>query len=81
MSKHIEDDETKNIFKNASSKILESLIDNYANYNNDNADGLLLGVTHCKPDGKGLNECAVYGDYFYLEAMARYTIDDFKMFW
>lgn len=77
----IEEGYTKTIFENASSKIMESLIDNYANYNNDDADGLLLEVTHYKPGNQGVGECAVYGDYFYLEALARYKLKDFKKFW
>ena len=46
-----------------------------------NADGVLLEVTHTKPGKQGVGECAVYGDYFYFEALARYALKDFKMFW
>jgi len=81
MAKHIEDGETKTVYENAATLILNSLIEKYANYDNDNADGVLLEVTHTKPGKQGVGECAVYGDYFYFEALARYTLKDFKMFW
>lgn len=81
MSKLLKGSQTAVVYENAASLMLESLIDNYANYDNDNADGLLLEVTHYKPGNQGVGECAVYGDYFYLEALARYVIKDFKRFW
>ena len=44
-------------------------------------DGLICHVTHAKPQGFGIDECAIYGDYFYLEALARYLVPGFKKHW
>jgi unsaturated chondroitin disaccharide hydrolase len=32
--------------------------------------GLLHGV-YSKPDGKGVDECTLFGDYFYMECLSR----------
>ena len=34
-----------------------------------------------EPQGFGIDECAIYGDYFYLEALARYLVLGFKKHW
>ena len=44
-------------------------------------DGLICHVTHAKPQGQGIDECAAYGDFFYLEALARYLVPGFKKYW
>ena len=44
-------------------------------------DGLIHSVTHAKPQGHAIEECAPYADYFYLEALARYLKDDFIRPW
>ena len=71
----------KNIFKNAAAKMLDSLIDNCTYDKDVEFEGLINKVTHAKPQGRGINECAAYGDYFYLEALARNLLPDFKKYW
>ena len=73
--------EQKKLFANASAMMLDSLIDNYANDIGTEYEGLVHHVTHAKPQGRGINECAAYGDYFYLEALLRFMKPDFKMYW
>lgn len=70
----------KRIFENASALMLNALIDKCANHS-DEADGLILHVTHALPQGQGIDECAVYGDYFYLEALMRFLNPDWKKYW
>ena len=80
MCRHLPDDsEQKKIFANASALMLNALIDNCQA--KDDEDGLINKVTHAKPQGQGIEECAVYGDYFYLEAIMRYLRPDWKMYW
>ena len=43
--------------------------------------GLINHVTAALPQEWGIDQTAVYGDYFYLEALARYKNPDFKMHW
>ena len=68
------------IFKNAGNMMLEAVIDNCM-LNYDSYDGLICHVTHAFPQGQGIDECAVYGDYFFLEALLRYVRPDFKKYW
>ena len=64
--------EQKSVFESASMQILESVIDRCTSpLITKNYDGLIHHVTHAKPQGQGIDECAVYGDYFYLEMLAR----------
>jgi len=73
--------EQKPIYESAAAQILESVIDNYTGDIGVEYDGLVHHVTHAKPQGQGIDECAVYGDFFYLEALARYLLPDFKRYW
>lgn len=74
--------EQKTVLESAAAQILESVIDNCTgDIGVKHYDGLVCHVTHAKPQGQGIDECAVYGDYFYLEALARYLVPDFKKYW
>ena len=73
--------EQKPIYESAAAQIVESVIDNYTGDIGVEYDGLVHHVTHAKPQGQGIDECAVYGDFFYLEALARYLLPDFKRYW
>lgn len=82
MSKLIPSDaEEKVIFESAASKMLEAVIDNCTGDIGREYDGLINRVTHALPQGQGIEECAVYGDYFYLEALMRFINPDWKMYW
>ena len=71
----------KAIFECAAAKLLEAVIDNCTGDIGVDYDGLICHVTHAKPQGQGIDECAAYGDFFYLEALARYLLPDFKKYW
>ena len=82
--KHIDkDSEEYKLFKNASARLIEAAIDNCAvpfTPEYDLYDGLIDHNTGSKPHGS-TDRCAVYGDYFYLEALLRYTNPDWKKYW
>jgi len=69
------------IYKNASSMMLEAVIDRYTGDAGKDYDGLIWGVTGAKKLNIGIEDCAVYADYFYLEALLRYTNPDWEMLW
>lgn len=71
----------KAIYQNASARILESTIANCAGDDYDEYDGLICHVTGALPQGAGIDSCALYADYFYLEALMRYINPDWKMYW
>ena len=69
------------VYESAAAQIMEALIDNYTGDCGVEYDGLIHGVTHAYPQGRGIEECAPYADYFYLEALARFLKDDFIRPW
>ena len=58
-------------FKNAALHIAASLARSYTAEANPQSTGLLLHGVYSKPDGKGVDEHTIFGDYFYMEALTR----------
>jgi unsaturated chondroitin disaccharide hydrolase len=56
-------------FENAAAAIAASLARDYAA--GPESNGLLLHAVYNKPKGEGVDECCIWGDYFYLELLAR----------
>ena len=44
------------------------------------SNGLLLHATYSKPANIGVDECNIWGDYFYMEALTR-LYKDWKLYW
>ena len=76
-----ESDPDKAIYENAAAKLLEAVIDNCTGNVGVEYDGLISHVTHAYTIDKRHDQCAVYGDYFYLEALARQLLPDFVRYW
>jgi len=82
MAKHLPDDAVeKRVFISAANQMVESLIDNYTTDIGRVYDGLIHHVTHAVPFDAGFDECAIYGDYFFLEALLRLKNPEWKMYW
>jgi len=60
-------------FEAAAQTILLSLIDNYALGEHDAGDGLLREAVYHMPKTIAVRERVIWGDYFYLEALMRFT--------
>ncbi len=67
-------------YRNAGRAILRSLIQNYAVPSAAASNGLLYHAVYNKNKGNGVDECCLWGDYFYLEALARLKTD-WQGFW
>ena len=81
MAKMMDDGEPdKKLFENAAARMLNAVIDNCTK-NPDSYDGLINLVTHACPQKQGINECAPYGDFFYLEALLRFLKPECKRYW
>lgn len=81
MCKYLSDDNPdKVIFQNAADGMMRALIDTCINTDAEK-DGILAHVTHGVPQNRGIDESAIYGDYFFLEALLRYKNPDWKMYW
>lgn len=74
-------DPDKADYKNAANAILRSLIENYSSKNAPEYEGVLLHSTYALPQGHGIDECNIFGDYYYMEALARSLKTDWKCYW
>ncbi len=82
MARNLDDsDINKTVFNSAATQILEATIDRCTDGIGEYDDGLISHVTAALPQKSGIDQTAVYGDFFYLEALARYTNPEFKMYW
>jgi len=67
-------------YRNAAAMMIEAVIDNCMDYTQD-FDGIINWVTCSAPHNLCINGCASYGDFFFLEALLRYTNPDWKRYW
>ena len=59
------------VYENAAIKILDSLTEKYSAFDDDSCEGILRGGTGNKPENFHIDVSLIYGDYFYVEAMAK----------
>ncbi len=81
MDKHLPDsDPDKAVYKGAALRTLRSMIENYTTKDVPESNGLLLHGVYHLPAGVGIDECTLWGDYFYMEALVR-MLKDWKLYW
>lgn len=81
LSKHLPlADEHKTYYENAAMSMLKSLCDNYTTKNSNESNGILLHGVYAKPQGVGVDECCILGDYYYFEALVR-ALKDWQLYW
>ena len=69
-------------YLNAAKNMINSLIDGYLTKDIPESNGLLLHAVYGKPMNHGVDECNIWGDYFYMEALARLIMGkDFRAYW
>jgi unsaturated chondroitin disaccharide hydrolase len=68
-------------YTEASRDILRSLIADYTPETPGASDALLLHGVYDLPKGVGVDEGTLWGDYFYLEGLARHADPDWKRYW
>lgn len=73
-------DPEKRIYENAALLILKSLVNNYTTSDLPDSNGFLRHGVYNKPSGEGVDECCIWGDYFYFEALVR-VVRDWKLYW
>ncbi|TNV22935.1 glucuronyl hydrolase [Buttiauxella sp. B2] len=64
-------DEHRAHYEEMALRIIQSLTDNYLARDDEPCEGLLKHSVYHMASGKGVDECCSWGDYFYLEALAR----------
>ncbi|MBZ4644523.1 MAG: glucuronyl hydrolase [Clostridia bacterium] len=81
IAKHLPlSDPYKRIYENAALMIVKSLAENYTTASCPQSNGILLHAVYSKPHRKGVDECNIWGDYYYFEALVR-LIKDWKLYW
>ncbi len=79
--KHMdESDPLRQIYVNASKRLMNALIDNIS-ASVPESNGLLLHQTYALPQGIGIDEHNIWGDYFYFEALHRMLDPEWKLYW
>ena len=61
----------KELYIGAVDRIMYSLFENYSTKNIPESNGLLLHAVYNKRAGRGVDECNLWGCYYYMEALAR----------
>lgn len=80
MAKYM-DEEDAALYTSIAKKIMKSVVDHYAVKSREESNGLVLHSTYskkspyntCTPEG--VDECNIWGDYFYMEALMRLSTD------
>lgn len=65
------DSPLKELYMGAIDKIMFSLFENYSTKNVPESNGLLLHAVYNKPKKRGVDECNLWGCYYYMEALSR----------
>lgn len=73
-------DPDKSAYRSAAVGIMHNLADGYAFAADDPGNGQLAHGVYHMPNSVGVDECCIWGDYFYLEAMMRLT-RDWESYW
>ncbi|SDT28720.1 glycoside hydrolase family 88 protein [Actinoplanes derwentensis] len=68
-------------YRDAALRILHSLIEGYSTVSRPDSNALLLHGVYDKPKNVGVDEGNLWGDYFYMEALARVTRPGWKHPW
>ena len=86
MSRYL-DDETSRFYRSAALKIMKSMTDRYQLKDPAFSDGRLLHGTYSKKspyntcNEEGVDECVIWGDYFFMEALNRIIDPDWEIYW
>ncbi len=80
MLPYIKDEELKNVYEGVIDKVMYSLYENYSTKDTPESNGLLLHAVYSKPAGIGVDECNIWGCYYYMEALLRMT-KGIKAYW
>ncbi len=80
MAKYLPEEKAEK-YTSAAKRILAALMRDYAVKSPEESNGLLLHGVYCKASpyntvqNRGVDECNIWGDYFYLEALTRVSKD------
>ncbi|MFX3632659.1 MAG: glycoside hydrolase family 88 protein [Candidatus Pristimantibacillus sp.] len=70
LSAHLNEAES-NLYLNGATRMLQALTSSYTTWDRKDQQGILLEGTGNKPAEENVNVSLIYGDYFYVEALAK----------
>ena len=80
MLPHISDENLKEVYEGVADKMMYSLYTNYSSKDTPESNGLLLHAVYHKKGGIGVDECNLWGCYYYMEALVR-MLKATKAYW
>ncbi|WP_284645888.1 glycoside hydrolase family 88 protein [Paenibacillus silviterrae] len=81
LSKHLPTgDADKCRYEDMALFLLQSLNEGYTTRDVPDSNGVLLHAVYNKPRGMGIDECNLWGDYYYFEALVR-VLKNWKLYW
>ena len=86
MVKYLDDEKDKAYYESMAKKLLKAVYDNCAVKSFEESNGLVLHSTYSNHSPyntchhNGVDECNIWGDYFYLEALTRLS-KDWELYW
>ncbi len=75
------DAEHKARYEASAYEIMGSLLEKYITRDGDGKEGLMNAGTYYYAGNLGINECCIFGDYFYMEALIRFIKPDWNKYW
>lgn len=79
IAKYVDENE-KSLYINSAKRILSGIYNYYSNFEN-NRQELIGGGTGHRPAGRDINVGLIFGDYFFVEAIAKLNNPDIELFW
>jgi unsaturated chondroitin disaccharide hydrolase len=70
IAKHLSEEEGR-LYRETAKDIIASLTKNYATWDNFDHEAILLEATGNKPANSNINVSLIYGDYYYVECIAK----------
>lgn len=71
MLPNIKNEKAKEVYEGAVDAMMYSLYENYSTKDTPESNGLLLHAVYSKPHNNGVDECNIWGCYYYMEALVR----------
>lgn len=79
-NKFDKDYNNKDAYTRSAHEMLRNLINNYTTVNED-SDGVLMHGVYSWQHNKGVDECNLWGDYFFMEALMRLHKENWRVYW
>ena len=66
---------------NIANKMLEELCNNYLTDDIPNSNGILKHAVYSMPGNVGVDECNIWGDYYFMEAVMKIKNPNWISYW